>query len=84
MYIYFICFNCHSCGIDLSFNLSKDKLQAIDEFGMTQLGKVPTKTNQKFADYLITITNIKDGITLTGIEETAWKEISFSLQKNGR
>lgn len=73
-----------SAWIDLSFNLSKDNSQAIDEYGMTQLGKEPTKTNQKLADYLFTITNTKDGITLTGIEGTAWKEISFSLQKNGR
>ena len=51
---------------------------------MTQLGKVATNEDPNLANYLFTITKTKDGITLTGIEGTAWKELSFSLQKNGR
>ncbi|MCF8319942.1 MAG: hypothetical protein K9I35_01900 [Flavobacterium sp.] len=73
-----------SAWVDLSFNLSNDKSQAIDENGMTQLGELPTKRDLKFADYLFTITHTKEGISLTGIEGTAWKELSFSLQENGR
>lgn len=73
-----------SAWIDLSFSLAKNKPQAIDEYGMTQLGKVSTNKDPKLANYLFTITKTKDGITLTGIEGTAWKELSFSLQKNGR
>lgn len=73
-----------SAWIDLSISLGNNKLQAIDEYGMTQLGKVATNKNPKLADYLFTITETKDGVTLTGIEGTAWKELSFSLQKNGR
>ncbi len=73
-----------SAWIDLSISLGNNKLQAIDEYGMTQLGKVATNKNPKLADYLFTITKTKDGVTLTGIEGTAWKELSFSLQKNGR
>ncbi len=73
-----------SAWVDLSFNLSENKLQAIDENGMTQLGELPTRKNLKFADYLFTITKTKEGITLNGIEGTAWKELSFSLQENGR
>ena len=73
-----------SAWVDLSFNLSENKLQAIDENGMTQLGELPTRRNLKFADYLFTITKTKEGITLNGIEGTAWKELSFSLQENGR
>ena len=73
-----------SAWVDLSFNLSNDKPEAIDEYGMTQLVKIPTITDQKFADYLFTITKTKEGITLNGIEGTASKEISFSLQKNGK
>jgi hypothetical protein len=71
-----------SAWIDLSFSFSDNKPQAIDEYGMTQLGKVATSKEPKLADYLFTITKTKDGITLTGIEGTAWKELSFSLQKN--
>ena len=73
-----------SAWVDLSFNLPNDKSQAIDENGMTQLGELPTKRDLKFADYLFTITHTKEGISLTGIEGTAWKELSFSLQENGR
>ena len=73
-----------SAWIDLSFSLSNNKPQGIDEYGMTQLGKVTTNKEPKFADYLFTITKTKDGITLTGIEGTAWKELSFSVQKNGK
>jgi hypothetical protein len=73
-----------SAWIDLSFSLANYKPQAIDEYGMTQLGKVSPKKDPKLADYLFTITKTKDGITLTGIEGTAWKELSFSLKKNGR
>jgi hypothetical protein len=73
-----------SAWIDLGFSLANNKPQAIDEYGMTQLGKVTTNKDPKLSDYLFTITKTKDGITLTGIEGTAWKELSFSLQKNGR
>ena len=73
-----------SAWIDLGFSLVINKPQAIDEYGMTELGKVSTNKDPKLADYLFTITKTKDGITLTGIEGAAWKELSFSLQKNGR
>jgi hypothetical protein len=73
-----------SAWIDLSFNLSNNKPQAIDEYGMTQSGKVATNKDPKLADYLFTITKTKDGITLMGIEGTAWKELSFSVQNHDR
>lgn len=68
---------------NLSFNLVYDKPQAIDEYGMTQLDKVSSDKDSKLADYLFTITKTKDGISLTGIEGTAWKELSFTLSENG-
>jgi hypothetical protein len=73
-----------SAWIDLSFSLSDNKPQAIDKYGMTQLGEVTTNTEPKLADYLFTITKTKDGVTLTGIKGTAWKVLSFSLQKNSK
>jgi hypothetical protein len=73
-----------SAWIDLSFSFSDDKPQAIDEYGMTKLGKITTNKDPKLADYLFTITKTKDGITLTGIKGTAWKVLSFSLQKNSK
>ncbi|HSV76190.1 MAG TPA: hypothetical protein VLH37_04065 [Bacteroidales bacterium] len=73
-----------SAWIDLSFSIPNDKPQAIDEYGMTHLGQVRTYKDPKLADYLFTITKTKDGIKLTGIEGTAWKELSFTLPKNGK
>lgn len=73
-----------SAWIDLSFSLVNKKSQAIDEYGMTELGKVSTDKDPKLADYLFTITKIKDRILLKGIEGTAWKELSFSLGKNDK
>lgn len=73
-----------SAWVDLSFSLTNNKPQAIDEYGMTQLGKVATNKDPNLADYLFTITRTKEGITLTGIEGTAWKELSFSLRENSR
>jgi hypothetical protein len=67
---------------DLSFSLSNNQSQVIDEYGMTQLGKVATNKDPKLADFLFTITKTKEGITLTSIEGTAWKELSFTLKKN--
>lgn len=73
-----------SAWIDLSFSLANNKSQAIDEYGMTQLGKVANNIDPKLADYLFTITKTNDRITVKGINGTAWKELSFTLQKNGR
>lgn len=73
-----------SAWVDLSFSLANDKPQAIDEYGMTQLDKVSSIKDSKLADYLFTITKTKSGITLTGIEGTAWKELCFTLPKNGK
>lgn len=71
-----------SAWVDLSFSLSINNTQAIDEYGMTDLNKVSPNKNFKLSDFLFTITKTKDGIQLTGIEGTAWKELSFSLSKN--
>lgn len=73
-----------SAWINLSFSLKNNKPQAIDEYGMTKLGKISKNKDPKLADYLFTIAKTKKGISLTGIEGTAWKELSFLLQQNGK
>ena len=73
-----------SAWLNLSFSLSNDKPQAIDQFGMTQLDKVTTKKDPELADYLFTITKTENGIKLIGIEGTAWKELSFTLPQNAK
>ena len=73
-----------SAWIDLSFDIKNYNPQAIDEYGMTRLGKVSKIKDPNLADYLFTITKTQDGITLKGIEGTAWKEVTFSLQNNAK
>jgi hypothetical protein len=63
---------------------SKEQTRVIDEFGMTQLDNVSSNKDVKLADYLFTITKTADGIKLTGVEGTAWKELSFSLRANDK
>jgi len=73
-----------SAWIDLSFSLANDKTKAIDEYGMTQLDKVLYNKDSKLANYLFNITKTKDGVSLTVIEGTDWKELNFTLSENGK
>jgi hypothetical protein len=67
--------------IDLSFSLKNHNPQAVDEYGMTEVGKVSQKDDSKYADFLFTITTTEEGILLKGIEGTAWIELSFTLSE---
>ena len=71
-----------SAWADLSFSLKNDRPHAIDEYGMTDLGKVSSEKDANLADFLFTITETKSGIALKGIEGTWWKDLSFSLAEN--
>ncbi|WP_196889464.1 hypothetical protein [Aureivirga sp. CE67] len=68
--------------IDLSFSLKNDKPQAIDEFGMTSLKDTKPKESQDLANFKFTISKTDEGVTLKGLEGTAWKELSFSILDN--
>lgn len=72
-----------SAWIDLSFSLPAGKTQTIDEYGMTTLDKVSVNLDTSLADYLFTITKTKNGVKLTGLAGTAWKELIFTLPQNG-
>ena len=67
---------------ELKFNLKKYNTQAIDEYGMTEIGRKFQKSDPNLADYLFTITRSKNGILLQGIKGTAWKKLNFSLGMN--
>jgi hypothetical protein len=73
-----------SAWIDLSFTIANDNPQAINAFGMTELDKKNSVEDPNLADYLFTITKTKNEIILTGIEGTAWQELSITLPKNGK
>ena len=73
-----------SAWIDLSFSLNNDRPQAIDEYGMTELDKISSEKDSNLADFLFTITKTENGIVLKGIEGTAWTDLSFSIDENGK
>lgn len=74
-----------SAWLDLSFTLSPDTPQAVDEWGMTGLDDMSADKDPRLADYLFTISYSTNGkISLTGLEGTAWKELSFTLPENGK
>jgi hypothetical protein len=73
-----------SAWVDLSFSISNDRPQAVDEYGMTELNKISSDKDSNLADFLFTITKTENGIVLKGIEGTAWTDLSFSLLKNGK
>ena len=66
---------------ELSFGLKKYNAQAVDEFGMTELGQEYKYQDAKLADFLFTITKTNEGVELKGFKGTAWKELSFTLSK---
>ncbi len=73
-----------SAWVDLTFSLNKYRPQAIDEYGMADLGDVSASKSDDLADYLFTLIKTETGIQLRGIEGTAWTELSFSLSKDER
>jgi hypothetical protein len=61
----------------LSFSANGDKPQAVDEYGMTDLNKNPSQKDSNLADFLFTVAKTDKGISLQGMEGTAWKDLSF-------
>jgi arginine repressor len=73
-----------SAWVDLAFILNNYQPQAIDEYGMTELEKNSSDKDANLADFLFTISKTENGIVLKGIEGTAWTDLTFSLDENGR
>ena len=73
-----------SAWLDLSFSINNDLPQAIDEYGMTELGKISSEKDTNLADFLFTVSKTGNGIVLKGIKGTAWMDLSFSLPENGK
>lgn len=71
-----------SAWVDLGFSPSNDRTQAINEFGMTDPEAAPSDKDAGLAHYVFLITTMEDGVRLTGVEGTAWTELSFSLSDN--
>lgn len=56
-------------------------LQAIDQYGMTELSK-RDRLEVESNSFLFTIEQHGGTLTLSGIEGTAWKELSFSCKQS--
>ena len=69
---------------NLEFSISNTQPQAIDEYGMTKLTKLSTGTDPNLANFLFTLTKVKNTIILKGIEGTVWTDLRFSLSENGK
>ena len=54
------------------------RIQAIDQYGMTNTRGERQNPDSRFANFLFTIEKTADGVNLTGIEGTLWKELSFT------
>ena len=70
--------------LNLEFSILNNQPQAIDEYGMTNLTDLSAVKDAKRADFLFTISKIKNTIILKGIEGTAWTDLRFSLSENGK
>ncbi|WGK65654.1 hypothetical protein [Croceiramulus getboli] len=62
----------------LSFDLSQDTSQAVDEFGMSSQKDSNTMYDPQLADFAFVVTYRSDKVVLEGINGTAWKELSYS------
>lgn len=73
-----------SAWVKMAFRLNNYQPQAIDEYGMTELKKNSLDKDANLADFLFTISKTENGIVLKGIEGTAWTDLTFSLDENGK
>lgn len=69
-----------SAWIDLEFNLGKNELRVVNQYGMTEEGKHISDRNPKFTNYLFAVQRTKNEIILTGIEGTVWKNLSLPVE----
>ena len=66
---------------ELTISLNENKPQAINAQGMTELDKKTRTKEANLADFLFTIVKTNEEVKLTGIEGTAWEELTFSILK---
>lgn len=62
---------------EVSFSLYLDQVQAINQFGMTEVNEKSEQVD-KLASFLFTVKKTKNSIVLNGISGTSWKNLSFS------
>ena len=71
-----------SAWTELTFSLREGDEQAVDEYGMTEIGKVTSKENSDLSNFLFTVTKKDEKVVLKGIEGTSWIELFFTLRED--
>jgi len=54
-----------------------DGPQAVDQYGMTPLPRQRSTEQSDLSNFVMTIKRTQDGISLQGLEGTAWKTLTF-------
>ena len=67
---------------ELTYRINDYALQAIDEYGMTELNTTSLDKDSNLTDFLFTLTKTNNEINLKGVEGTAWTDLSFTLSIN--
>jgi len=54
-----------------------DASQGVDQYGMTPLPRNQSKEQSDLANFVVTIKRTEDGVSLKGVEGTAFKTLTF-------
>ena len=70
---------------ELTFEVIENNVpQAINAYGMVDLNEKPSKINNKLPNFLFTVEKTEQGLSLKGLDGTAWTALSFTLLKKER
>jgi hypothetical protein len=63
---------------EVTFSLSLDQVQAVNQYGMTTLDESPApKSELELPAFLFTVKMTKDGLSFEGKQGMAWKNLNF-------
>lgn len=68
---------------NLEFSSNPDKAQLVNERGMASV-KDAANSSDNLADFLIETSRTPEGVSLKGLEGTAWTNLSFTIAEGGR
>ncbi len=68
---------------ELYFTLTQDKVEKFNQNGMVIEENAEIENAENISNFLITIVKSNEEITLSGLEGTSWKSLSFSCPELG-
>lgn len=75
-----VALKCNSGCAWKELGYTNNRIQAIDQYGMSSIRREAPKQDAKLANFLFTIEKTADGVNLKGIEGTLWKALSFTCK----